>query len=40
MHNTEFKVEVKLQLPEAIARLAELAENLLYSWHGGIRELF
>ncbi len=40
MHITEFKVEVKPQLPEAIAGLAELAENLLYSWHGGIRELF
>ena len=40
MHITEFKIEVKPQLPESIAGLAELAENLLYSWQGSIRELF
>ena len=40
MNITEFTIEVKPQLPESIAGLAELAENLLYSWQGSIRELF
>ena len=40
MHITEFKIEVKPQLPASIAGLAELAENLLYSWQSSIRELF
>jgi hypothetical protein len=39
MHITEFKIEVKPQLPASIAGLAELAENLLYSWQSSIREL-
>lgn len=40
MYITEFKIEVKPQLPESIAGLAELAENLLYSWQSSIRDLF
>ena len=37
---TEFNLEVKPKIPEAIEGLKELSENLLYSWHGSIRELF
>ena len=40
MSATEFYLEVKPQIPEAIEGLQELSENLLYSWHGSIRELF
>jgi len=39
-HITDFNLEVKPRLPEAISGLQELAENLLYSWHRPIRELF
>ena len=40
MQITEFSLEVKPRIPDAIAGLEELSENLLYSWKSPIRELF
>lgn len=40
MKATEFTLEVKARVPAALSRLHELANNLLYSWHRPIRELF
>lgn len=40
MNVTEFSLEVKPRVPPQLARLHELANNLLYSWHRPIRELF
>jgi len=37
---TPYVIEVKPQLPERLARLNDLANNLWYSWERGARELF
>lgn len=37
---TTYAVELRPQLPPRLARLAELAENLMYSWERRIRGLF
>ncbi len=40
MTGTRFVLECQPKLPENLNRLEELANNLLYSWHRGIRGLF
>ncbi|WP_417514480.1 alpha-glucan family phosphorylase [Marinobacter sp.] len=41
MHNaTEFRLEARPRIPEALARLEELANDLFYSWNYGVRGLF
>lgn len=40
MRGTTYRLDVRPRLPERIARLAELAGNLWYSWHRGTRTLF
>lgn len=40
MTGTEYSVEVKPRLPEALARLEELANDLFYTWSGQVRSLF
>src|SRR5690554_7867935 len=41
MHKaTEFRLEARPQLPEALHRLGELANDLFYSWNHGVRGLF
>ncbi len=41
MHKaTEFRLEARPQLPEALHRLGELANDLFYSWNYGVRGLF
>ncbi len=41
MHNaTEFKLEARPTIPEALTRLDELANDLFYSWDHGVRSLF
>ncbi len=41
MHKaTEFRLEARPQLPEALERLGELANDLFYSWNHGVRGLF
>ncbi len=40
MNSTRFVVEVNPALPPALARLAELASNLRFSWHRPTRALF
>ncbi|WP_372965681.1 alpha-glucan family phosphorylase [Marinobacter sp.] len=37
---TEFRLEARPKIPEAIARLDVLANDLLYSWDHGVRGLF
>jgi starch phosphorylase len=37
---TSFALEVRPRIPERLARLEELANNLWYSWHRGTRSLF
>ena len=37
---TPFALEVRPRIPERLARLEELANNLWYSWHRGTRTLF
>ena len=40
MSPTRFAVEVNAALPAPLARLAELATNLRFSWHRPTRRLF
>lgn len=41
MHKaTEFKLEARPSIPESLARLDELANDLFYSWDHGVRNLF
>ncbi|MEE8428454.1 MAG: DUF3417 domain-containing protein, partial [Gammaproteobacteria bacterium] len=40
MEGTRFTLEVRPILPDQLARLAELAEDLLYTWERGVRSLF
>ena len=40
MAGTRFSLEVQPQIPEKLSRLAELANDLLYSWDRGVRGLF
>ena len=41
MHNaTEFRLEARPRIPEALDRLEELANDLFYSWDHGVRGLF
>jgi len=40
MTGTRFVLECQPKLPENLSRLEELANNLFYSWHRGIRGLF
>jgi starch phosphorylase len=40
MRGTQFRLDVRPRLPERLARLAELADNLWYSWHRATRTLF
>ncbi|MEE8343308.1 MAG: alpha-glucan family phosphorylase, partial [Gammaproteobacteria bacterium] len=40
MEGTRFTLEVRPNLPDQLARLAELAEDLLYTWDRGVRGLF
>jgi starch phosphorylase len=40
MTGTRFPLEVQPTIPEALARLTELANNLLYSWDRSVRRLF
>ncbi len=40
MNETLFKIEVRPQIPEGLAGLEELANDLLYSWDRGARGLF
>ncbi|MGM0767632.1 MAG: alpha-glucan family phosphorylase [Pseudomonadota bacterium] len=37
---TEFKLEARPSIPEALTRLEELANDLFYSWDHGVRSLF
>lgn len=37
---TEFRLEARPYLPEALERLDELANDLFYSWDNGVRSLF
>ncbi len=37
---TEFRLEANPRIPEALARLEELANDLFYSWDHGVRSLF
>ncbi|MBW4933200.1 alpha-glucan family phosphorylase [Marinobacter sp. F4206] len=37
---TEFRLEARPRVPEALERLEELANNLFYSWDHGVRNLF
>ena len=37
---TSFALEVQPRIPERLARLEELANNLWYSWHRQTRALF
>ncbi|MGE3162514.1 MAG: alpha-glucan family phosphorylase [Burkholderiales bacterium] len=40
MRGTPYRLDVRPRLPERIARLAELADDLWYSWHRATRTLF
>lgn len=40
MDSSHYSLEVKPEIPETIAGLQGLSENLLYSWQGSIRALF
>jgi len=40
MHGTSYRIDVRPQLPGRLARLADLAANLWYSWHRPTRTLF
>lgn len=40
MAGTRFTIEVQPRIPESLARLEELANNLLYSWDRQVRGLF
>jgi starch phosphorylase len=40
VRGTPYRLDVRPRLPERIARLAELADNLWYSWHRATRTLF
>jgi len=40
VRGTPYRLDVRPRLPERIARLAELAGNLWYSWHRATRTLF
>ncbi len=40
MNTSKYSLEVKPKIPDKIAGLQALSENLLYSWQGSIRELF
>ena len=40
MAGTQFSIEVQPIVPERIARLKELANDLLYSWDREVRRLF
>ena len=40
MPGTTFSLEVRPRIPEKLARLPELANNLLYSWDRDLRHLF
>jgi starch phosphorylase len=40
MSGQRFSVEVQPRLPAALRDLAQLADNLLYSWDSGVRSLF
>jgi len=39
-NGTRFELEIQPQLPERIERLAELADDMLFSWMSDIRRLF
>ncbi len=40
MPGTRFTIEVRPSLPEPLSRLAELANNLIYTWDRDLRRLF
>ena len=40
MRGTGYRIDVQAQLPQRLARLAELTDNLWYSWHRPARALF
>lgn len=40
MHGTTYRIDVRPRLPQRLQRLAELADNLWYSWHRPTRSLF
>ncbi|MFQ5644580.1 MAG: DUF3417 domain-containing protein, partial [Thiogranum sp.] len=40
MSGTHFSVEIRPRLPERLARLQDLANDLYYSWNRGVRRLF
>jgi starch phosphorylase len=40
VRGTPFRLDVRPRLPQRIGRLAELADNLWYSWHRATRTLF
>ena len=40
MPGTRFSLEVQPQSPEKLQRLAELSNDLLYSWDRSVRALF
>ncbi|HHJ14731.1 MAG TPA: glycosyltransferase family 1 protein [Gammaproteobacteria bacterium] len=40
MSGTRFSLEVQPEIPEKLARLSELANDLLYSWDRSVRSLF
>ena len=40
MAGTRYTIEVQPRIPEALNRLDELANNLLYSWDRQVRGLF
>ncbi len=40
MRGTPYRLDIRPQLPQRIARLQELAGNLWYSWHRATRSLF
>jgi glycogen phosphorylase len=40
MSGTRFSLEVRPQIPDALNRLPEFANNLIYTWHRDLRGLF
>jgi glycogen phosphorylase len=40
MSGTRFSLEVRPQIPDALSRLPEFANNLIYTWHRDLRGLF
>lgn len=40
MPGTQFSIEIRPILPERLSRLEELANDLYFSWSGGVRRLF